>query len=561
VAKNVVAAGLADRCEVQVSYAIGVAEPTSISVTTFGTGKISDDKIEKLIRKHFDLRPYGIIKMLDLLHPMYQQTAAYGHFGRKPKEFSYLNGEGETVNATAFSWRRPTAPPPCARCEAEVNDEGLLTRPSACRAGRCRLFHAFGKRSRAAGQRPALPRLPIQSPHVDRTETHQLSMTVLMSPEMANFSGKVHGGAILRLLDQVAYACASRYAGSYVVTLSVDQVMFRQPIAVGELVTFLASVNYTGTSSMEIGIKVVAEDILKRSVRHANSCFFTMVAVDEEGRPRRRCRPCSRPPPTRSAARPPRRSAASCARKWNSAIWNAGVEPAFAGGMRQCRPLAGNLARVLPNIMRLPASGRHYRDRSPGVLHALRNAVHAGHQRAQQTRRLRPPCPPALQQVHLQHADRIDVGIAQADRQRQPRIVVQQRRWSISASSQCRVSSSSRCTCGEEAPVQLARQLRELLGDGDIALGQHHRDVVQEGAEERPVRAISRRVRSWPASTAACRPLPTPYQPGITARLAPGEHPGIARRLPSAASWPSRRDGREPSVIRSITSIGVAVRK
>ena len=106
VAKNVVAAGLADRCEVQVSYAIGVAEPTSISVTTFGTGKISDDKIEKLIRKHFDLRPYGIIKMLDLVHPMYQQTAAYGHFGRKPKEFSYLNGEGETVNATAFSWEK-----------------------------------------------------------------------------------------------------------------------------------------------------------------------------------------------------------------------------------------------------------------------------------------------------------------------------------------------------------------------------------------------------------------------------------------------------------------------
>ena len=116
-------------------------------------------------------------------------------------------------------------------------------------------------------------------------KSHQLSMTVLMSPEMANFSGKVHGGAILRLLDQVAYACASRYAGRYVVTLSVDQVVFRQPIAVGELVTFLASVNYTGTSSMEIGVKVVAEDILKRSVRHANSCFFTMVAVDEEGRP------------------------------------------------------------------------------------------------------------------------------------------------------------------------------------------------------------------------------------------------------------------------------------
>lgn len=115
--------------------------------------------------------------------------------------------------------------------------------------------------------------------------SHQLSMTVLMTPEMANFSGKVHGGAVLRLLDQVAYACASRYAGNYVVTLSVDQVTFRQPIAVGELVTFLASVNYTGTSSMEVGIKVVAEDIRKASVRHANSCFFTMVAVDDEGRP------------------------------------------------------------------------------------------------------------------------------------------------------------------------------------------------------------------------------------------------------------------------------------
>ncbi|WP_282298514.1 acyl-CoA thioesterase [Stenotrophomonas sp. PS02289] len=116
-------------------------------------------------------------------------------------------------------------------------------------------------------------------------KSHQLSMTVLMTPDMANFSGKVHGGAVLRLLDQVAYACASRYAGRYVVTLSVDQVTFREPILVGELVTFLASVNYTGTSSMEIGVKVVAEDIMKRSVRHANSCFFTMVAVDDDGKP------------------------------------------------------------------------------------------------------------------------------------------------------------------------------------------------------------------------------------------------------------------------------------
>jgi acyl-CoA hydrolase len=114
---------------------------------------------------------------------------------------------------------------------------------------------------------------------------HQLTMTVLMTPDMANFSGNVHGGTILKLLDQVAYACASRYAGRYVVTLSVDQVMFRQPIHVGELVTFLASVNHTGNSSMEVGIKVIAENIRTQVVRHANSCFFTMIGVDDDGKP------------------------------------------------------------------------------------------------------------------------------------------------------------------------------------------------------------------------------------------------------------------------------------
>ena len=102
VAKNIVAAGIADRCEVQVSYAIGVAHPTSISVTTFGTGKISDEKIEKLIRKHFDLRPYGILKMLDLIHPMYQQTASYGHFGRTPQKVKDANGNSYTT----FSWEQ-----------------------------------------------------------------------------------------------------------------------------------------------------------------------------------------------------------------------------------------------------------------------------------------------------------------------------------------------------------------------------------------------------------------------------------------------------------------------
>jgi acyl-CoA hydrolase len=114
---------------------------------------------------------------------------------------------------------------------------------------------------------------------------HQLSMTVLMTPDTANFSGNVHGGNLLKLLDQVAYACASRYAGTYVVTMSVDQVTFRQPIHVGELVTFLAAVNYTGRTSMEVGIKVIAENIRSKVVRHVNSCFFTMVAVGDDKQP------------------------------------------------------------------------------------------------------------------------------------------------------------------------------------------------------------------------------------------------------------------------------------
>lgn len=116
-------------------------------------------------------------------------------------------------------------------------------------------------------------------------DNHRLSMTVLMTPDMSNFRGNVHGGTLLKLLDQVAYTCASRYAGHYAVTLSVDRVVFREPIHVGELVTFEASVNYTGRTSMEIGIRVTTEDLVLRIVRHTNSCYFTMVATDDDGRP------------------------------------------------------------------------------------------------------------------------------------------------------------------------------------------------------------------------------------------------------------------------------------
>ena len=113
VAKNIVAAGLADRCEIQVSYAIGVAQPTSISVQSFGTARIAEDKLEALVRAHFDLRPYGIVKMLDLVHPMYRATAAYGHFGRTPAQMTYSWKEiigGKRVDKsetfTAFTWEK-----------------------------------------------------------------------------------------------------------------------------------------------------------------------------------------------------------------------------------------------------------------------------------------------------------------------------------------------------------------------------------------------------------------------------------------------------------------------
>jgi len=110
-------------------------------------------------------------------------------------------------------------------------------------------------------------------------------MTSLMTPEMVNFSGKIHGGSLLKLLDEVAYSCAARYSGCYVVTLLLDQARFRAPVHVGELVTFLASVNWVGRSSMEVGIRVSAENHRTRESRHVLSCFFVMVAVDNDGKP------------------------------------------------------------------------------------------------------------------------------------------------------------------------------------------------------------------------------------------------------------------------------------
>ena len=112
-----------------------------------------------------------------------------------------------------------------------------------------------------------------------------LTMSVLMTPDMANFSGHVHGGSLLKLLDQVAYSCAAKYCKQYVVTAALDQVFFKQQVNVGELVTFYAHVNYVGHSSMEVGVKVVAEDLRTDNKRHTTSCYFTMVAMDEQGKP------------------------------------------------------------------------------------------------------------------------------------------------------------------------------------------------------------------------------------------------------------------------------------
>lgn len=111
------------------------------------------------------------------------------------------------------------------------------------------------------------------------------TITELMIPAYANFGGKIHGGILLSLMDKVAYACASKHAGAYVVTVSVDGVNFLQPIEVGELLSLHASVNYVGRSSMVVGIRVVSENVKTGEQKHTNTSYFTMVAKDDEGKP------------------------------------------------------------------------------------------------------------------------------------------------------------------------------------------------------------------------------------------------------------------------------------
>lgn len=111
-----------------------------------------------------------------------------------------------------------------------------------------------------------------------------ISMSQLMLPSNTNFSGKIHGGYILMLMDQIAFAAASKYSGSYCVTASVDRVDFLNPVEVGELLTMNASVNYIGNSSMVVGIRVNAENIQTGGVKHCNSSYFTMVAKDTDGK-------------------------------------------------------------------------------------------------------------------------------------------------------------------------------------------------------------------------------------------------------------------------------------
>jgi uncharacterized protein (TIGR00369 family) len=120
---------------------------------------------------------------------------------------------------------------------------------------------------------------------VKPVRTSQTTITELMIPAYANFGGKIHGGILLSLMDKVAYATASKHAGTYCVTVSVDKVEFLQPVEVGELVSLHASVNYVGRSSLVVGIRVEAENVKSGTIKHTNSCYFTMVAKGDDDKP------------------------------------------------------------------------------------------------------------------------------------------------------------------------------------------------------------------------------------------------------------------------------------
>lgn len=122
-------------------------------------------------------------------------------------------------------------------------------------------------------------------PEFRSVASSRVTLTELMIPSYANFGGKIHGGILLSLMDKVAYAAASKHAGNYCVTVSVDGVNFLQPVEVGDLVSLLASVNYVGRTSLLVGIKVIAEDVRTGTVKHTNTSYFTMVAKGEDNKP------------------------------------------------------------------------------------------------------------------------------------------------------------------------------------------------------------------------------------------------------------------------------------
>lgn len=117
-----------------------------------------------------------------------------------------------------------------------------------------------------------------------QTRPKSLTMAEIMTPNMSNFTGNIHGGYLMQFFDKVAYACAVQYSGLAIVTLSVDHIFFKQPIHIGDLVICKALINYVGNTSMEVGIHADAEDLKTRARRHTNSCYFTMVALDENGK-------------------------------------------------------------------------------------------------------------------------------------------------------------------------------------------------------------------------------------------------------------------------------------